>query len=57
MTCPMASPPGLIAVPVLKAVLLLTETEYVRGVKRGTWGKRTQEASKREVAAMGKPTI
>jgi len=57
VTCPTTPPPGLIAVPVPKAVLLLTEAEYLRGVKRGKWGKRTQEASKREAAAMGRSTI
>jgi hypothetical protein len=53
----MAPPPGLIAVPVPKAVLLRTEAKYVRGLKRGKWGTRTQEASKHEAAAMGGPTI
>jgi hypothetical protein len=32
---PMEPPPGLIAVSVPKVVLLLTELEYVRGLKRG----------------------
>jgi len=44
----MHPPPGLIAVPVPKAVLLLTEAEYVRGLKRGKPWKRMQAEAKRE---------
>jgi hypothetical protein len=36
----MDPPPGLIAVPVPKAVLLLTEAVYLRGIQRGKWWKR-----------------
>ena len=45
-------PPGLIAVPVPRAVLLLTYTEYVRGLKRGEWWKPMQAAVKREADAV-----
>lgn len=38
VTRTMDPPPGLIAVPVPKAVLLLTHAEFVRGVKRGSGG-------------------
>jgi hypothetical protein len=48
----MDPPAGLIAVPVPKAVLLLSEAEYIRGVKRGKWWKRAQATAKREVAAL-----
>jgi len=50
--CTTDPPPGLITVPVPKAVLLLTHAEYVRGLKRGEWWKRTQAQAKREVDAV-----
>src|SRR5512135_2590080 len=45
-------PPGLIAVPVPKAVLLLTHAEYVRGVERGKWWTRIQAEATREADAV-----
>jgi hypothetical protein len=41
-------PPGLIAVPVRKAILLLRHAEYVRGIRRGKWWRRTQAEARRE---------
>jgi len=48
----MDPPPGHIAVRVPKAVLLLTDAEYVRGLRRGTWWKRAQAVAKREADAV-----
>jgi len=48
----MGPAPGLILVPVLTAVLLLTYAEYVRGLKRGKWWKRTHATARREAAAL-----
>ena len=44
----MDPPSGLIAVPVPKAVLLLTEAEYGRGIRRGTWWPQIQAEAKRK---------
>ena len=49
---PPDAPPALIAVPVPKAVLLLTEAEDIRAIKRGKWWKRTHAAGKREADAV-----
>jgi hypothetical protein len=39
----MDSPPGLIAVPLAKGcVLVLTEREYLAGIRRGKWWRRRQ---------------
>jgi len=35
--CTMDPPPGLIAVSVPQALLLLTAAEYHRGIQRGKW--------------------
>ena len=48
----MDPPSGLIGVPVPKAVLLLTEAEYVRGSRRGKWWKQIQAEAKREADAV-----
>lgn len=48
----MDPPSGLIAVPVPKAVLLLTEAEYVRGIRRGKWWTRIQAEAKRKADAL-----
>jgi hypothetical protein len=34
------APPGHVAVPIPKAILVLTEAEYRRGILRGKWRKR-----------------
>ncbi len=48
--------PGLIRVPLPKGCeLLLTEREFVAGIKRGKWWRRTQAAARREANA-GTPT-
>jgi len=47
MKQPSDPPPGHIAVPVPKAVLLLTEAEYVRGLKRGKWWRRREAMERR----------
>jgi hypothetical protein len=52
---PTDPPPGPIAVPVPKAVLLLTEAEYLRGLRRGKWWRRTQAEAKRERVATQRP--
>jgi hypothetical protein len=45
-------PPGLIVVPLSKAVLLLTEREYLAGLRRGkVWRRKTSLA-----ARQGEPT-
>jgi len=33
----MDPPRGVVAVPMPKALLLLTAEEYIRGLQRGTW--------------------
>jgi len=48
----MDPPSGLIAVPVSQAVLLLTEAEYGRGIRRGTWWTQIQAEAKRKAAAV-----
>jgi hypothetical protein len=50
--CTIDPPPALIAVPVSKALPLLTEAEYVRGIRRGKWRQRRQAEVKREVATL-----
>ena len=45
-------PNGVIAVPVPKAVLLVTEVEYVRGQKRGKWWRRRHAEAKRDADAV-----
>jgi hypothetical protein len=40
-------PSGLIAVPVPKAILLLTEAEYLAGIRRGKWWRRRQAETRR----------
>ena len=45
---PLDPPPGLIAVPVPKAVLLLTQTEYLAGIRRGKWWARLVGEQRRE---------
>ena len=49
-------PPGLIAVPVRKAVLLLRHVENVRGVRRGKRGRRMQAEATREAEGLA-PTV
>ena len=51
MNPPTDPPPGLIAVPVPKAVLLLTQAAFVRGLKRRKWSKRMEGAFTREAEA------
>jgi len=46
------TPAGLVPVPVGKGcVLILTRTEYLRGLRRGKWWRR-QEARKRRANAV-----
>lgn len=40
-------PVGLIPVPLKGAVLLLTEPEYLAGIRRGKWWRRREAAAKR----------
>jgi len=54
--CTIDPPPALIAVPVSKALPLLTEAEYVRGIRRGKWRQRRQAEVKREVATLAPKT-
>ena len=53
----MDPPPGLIAVLVPKVVLLLAEAEYVRGITRGQWWRRTHAPAEREAAALTPQTL
>lgn len=53
MTLPAAPPLGFVAVPIPKALLLLTEAEYVRGIRRGKWWKRTQAEAQRAAEVIG----
>jgi hypothetical protein len=48
---PTDPPPGLMAVPVPKALLPLTYAEYVPGLLRGKWWKRRHAAVMRAVNA------
>ena len=48
---PRDPPPRLIAVHLPNVVLLLTDAEYIRRVKRGKWWKPAQATAKRAVAA------
>jgi hypothetical protein len=44
---PTDSPPGLIPVPMKGAILLLTESEYLAGVRRGKWWRRRVATERR----------
>jgi hypothetical protein len=57
MELPADAPLGLIAVPVPKAVLLLTEAEYVGGSRRGKWPKRTQGEARRDTTSAAGPVV
>ena len=52
MKPPIDPPPDRIAVRVPKAVLLLTEAEYARGLERRRWRRRIQATVKREADAV-----
>ena len=53
MKAPTDPPPGLIAVPVPKAVLLLTPAEYRAGIRRGKWWRRRTELERRKPSTPG----
>jgi len=55
MKPPTDPPPGLIAVPMPKVVLPLTEAEYVRGAKRGRRGRIGQRGL--DHAALGRELL
>jgi hypothetical protein len=40
MRPPTDPPPGMIPVPMKGAILLLTESEYLAGIRRGKWWRR-----------------
>ena len=49
-------PPDLIPVPLAKGcVLLLTEREYVAGIRRGKWWRRRQAMARRGQATSERP--
>ena len=49
-------PPDLIPVPLAKGcVLLLTEREYVAGIRRGKWWRRRQAMARRDQATSERP--
>jgi hypothetical protein len=49
---PTEPPPGVIAVPLTKECLvLLTEREYVAGIRRGKWWRRRAAMERRGQAA------
>ena len=51
MKAPADPPPGLIVVPIPKALLLLTIEEYAAGIGRGKWWRRLVEMDRREALA------
>ena len=54
----MDPPPGLIPVPLGKAyLLLLTEREYLAGIRRGKWWRRATANAKRESKAPAPETV
>lgn len=56
MTAPTDPPPGLIAVPVPKALRLLIEVDYSRDIRRGTWWRRRQADPRRSLEVSSTPT-
>jgi hypothetical protein len=48
MCPPTDPPPGLIPVPMKGAVLLLTQAEFIAGVRRGNWWRRQAAMERRD---------